>query len=420
MCCVQAFPAQGRGDPAMRVLLVHEYYQQRGGEDNAFETDVALLRDAGHEVSTLCFHNTDIGAASSVRERLQLLKTTVWSVSACRKLAGEIAGFRPDVVHFHNTFPLISPAAFRTARKAGTAVVATLHNYRLICVNASLFRDGLVCEDCLRLPAPVYGVARGCYRGSRGQSAAVAGMLGFHRARRTWRNDVHRFISPSQFLRSKLIEGGLPASSISVRPNPVREPGVGTPMSSSPERFLFVGRLAPNKGIETLLRAWQSDPGLPCLRIAGDGEQAGLVQERAETPANRIQYLGALSHEAVLQEMTAARALVFPSVWYENQPMTILEAFACGLPVIASRLGAIPELVIEQETGLTFEAGNAEDLAEKLRWSIEHPAEMERMGREARRLYERTAVPDVSLSRLLDIYADAIAESRASRKLVPA
>jgi glycosyltransferase involved in cell wall biosynthesis len=284
-------------------------------------------------------------------------------------------------------------------------VLATLHNYRLICPNASLFRDNRVCEDCVGKLAPWPGVLHACYRDSRAQSAAVASMLAFHKLRRTWSRDVDVFIAPSQFLRRKLIEGGLPAARISVRPNAVATPPE-QPRETG-DAFLYVGRLAVNKGVQTMLRAWQDDAGLPQLRVVGGGELEGAVQEVAQKAAGRIDYAGLLPHEEVFRAMASAQALIFPSTWYENQPLTILEAFASGVPVIASRLGAIPELVREGETGLLFEPGDAADLATKVRWASENAAAMREMGEKARAVYQAEYSPEFSIETLLRLYEAA-------------
>jgi glycosyltransferase involved in cell wall biosynthesis len=391
----------------MRVLLVHEYYRERGGEDVAFETDAELLRDAGHEVECLTIYNSDIRESSPL-QRLKLLKATIWSDDVSGRVSEAVARHRPEVVHFHNTFPLVSPAAFPAAKRQGAAVVATLHNYRLLCANASLFREGHICEDCVGSALPVAGVLNACYRGSRSQSAAVAAMLMFHKRRMTWLRDVDRLISPSHFLRSKLIEGGFPASHISVRPNAVLAP---TPVQEQAHRdgFLYVGRLATNKGLETLLEAWEHDGSLPSLRIAGSGEMGPRVQAVAEAQPHRVKFLGALPGDEVMVEMQRARALVFPSIWYENQPMTILEAYANGLPVIASRLGAMEELVSDGETGLLFTPGDAADLREKAGWAAAHAGKMAVMGVRAQAEFESRFSPDASLAALVSIYEEVVA-----------
>ena len=398
----------------MRVLLVHEYYRERGGEDVAFETDGSLLEAAGHEVSRLTFHNADIADKRSPSAALKLFSTTVWSREAAREIDQAITEQRPDVVHFHNVFPLASPAAFTAAARRGVPVVATLHNYRLICPNASLFRENRVCEDCVGKLVPWPGVLHACYRDSRAQTGAVASMLAFHKLRRTWSRDVNLFIAPSQFLRRKLIEGGLPAARISVRPNAVTTPPAM--QREAGDAYLYVGRLAANKGVQTMLRAWKDDPGLPRLRIVGGGELDGAVRDAALNAGERIDYAGLLPHEEVFRAMAGAQALIFPSTWYENQPLTILEAFASGVPVIASRLGAIPELVRDGETGLLFEPGNASDLATKVRWATQNAAAMREMGEKAREVYEAEYSPGFSIETLVRLYETAVAAARAKAR----
>jgi glycosyltransferase involved in cell wall biosynthesis len=391
----------------VRVLLVHEYYRERGGEDIAFETDATLLAAAGHEVRRLAFHNAEIPEQASLRERLGLAAATLWSRSAAREVADAVRATRPQVVHFHNTFPLVSPAAFGAASRLGAGVVATLHNYRLLCPNASFFRDGRVCEDCLGARVALPGVLHACYRGSRGQTAVVAGLLALHRLRGTWLRDVDRLIAPSQFLRSKLVEGGLPAAQIAVRPNAIAAPPAGEPAGGA--SFLYVGRLAVNKGIRTPLAAWRADPELWPLRIAGTGELADEVQSTVTLTRGGVEWLGALAHDDVFAAMRGACALVVPSVWYENQPLTILEAFACGLPVIAARIGALPELVREGETGLLFAAGDAADLRAKLRWAMANQAAMRAMGARARQAYEQQYSAERSIAALVGLYEEVIA-----------
>jgi glycosyltransferase involved in cell wall biosynthesis len=388
----------------MRILLVHEYYRQRGGEDVAFETDGALLEAAGHEVARLTFHNTEIADKRSPVDALKLFATTVWSREAAAKVDRAITQHRPDVAHFHNVFPLGSPAAFNAAAKRGVPVLATLHNYRLICPNASLYRDSRVCEDCVRKPLALPGLLHACYRDSHSQSAAVVAMLAFHKLRRTWSRDVTTFIAPSEFLRRKVIEGGLPAGKVRVRPNAVAAPPKSPPGEA--RGFLYVGRLTQNKGVPTLLRAWQQEGTLPPLRIVGTGELEEMARDAALT-TDTIEYSGPLPHDEVFRAMSRARALLFPSTWYENQPLTILEAFASGVPVIASRLGALPELVRDGETGLLFAPGDAADLAAKVRWATENAAAMRGMGEKALKLYRAEYSPEASIEKLVSLYEEA-------------
>jgi glycosyltransferase involved in cell wall biosynthesis len=302
------------------------------------------------------------------------------------------------VIHAHNTFPLISPSLYVAADKAGVPVVQTLHNFRLFCPQAMLLRDGKVCEDCLG-KSPWRGVARGCYRGSKMQSAVIGGMQVLHRALGTYRNKVTRYIALNEFCRNKFIEGGLPTERIVVKPNFVDfaahqpEPRTG---------MLFVGRLSVEKGVSTLVKAMALSSGMR-LRVAGDGPESGLLDGVAG-----VSKLGSLSGEAVRREMSIAAALVVPSIWYENFPRTIVEAFACGLPVIASRIGALADIVRDGETGLLFEPGNPRDLADKMAWAQTHPQAMLEMGKHARLEYEEKYTSECNFGQLMAIYEEAI------------
>lgn len=373
-----------------RVLVVHNAYQHRGGEDTVVESEIALLRAHGHAVETYVRSNDEVAGQSA----LSLAGQTLWSRRTLRDLDALIARFRPDVIHAHNTFPLISPALYWAAARAGVPVVQTLHNFRLMCLNALFLREGRVCEDCMG-QMPWRGVARACYRGSRPASAALAGMLALHRGLGTYRNKVARYVALNEFCRGKFIEGGLPAERVVVKPNFV---DFGAPVSGPRAGLLFVGRLSTEKGIATLGEAMRMLPDAG-FRVAGDGPEAGLLDGVAG-----VTRLGSQPGEAVRDEMGRALALVVPSIWYENFPRTIVEAFASGLPVIASRIGALADIVAEGNTGLLFEPGNARDLAAKLAWALAHPDQMAAMGRNARAQYEAEFSAEVNYRRLMQIY----------------
>lgn len=378
---------------ALRVLVVHNAYQHRGGEDSVVESEVDLLRSRGHPVETYLRDNDDIGGMSTAA----LAQQTLWSRRSAEELATLIHRFRPDVVHVHNTFPLVSPAVYWAADRLGVPVVQTLHNFRLMCLNALFLREDRVCEDCQgRLPWR--GVARGCYRGSRPASAVLAGMLTLHRGLGTYQHKVTRYIALNGFCRDKFIEGGLPADRVVVKPNFVEAPPEATGERSG---LLFVGRLSAEKGVDTLAQAMHRLPD-GALRVAGDGPQREVL-----VGAPRTTLLGSLQKQAVMAEMNAASALVIPSIWYENFPRTIVEAYANGLPVIASRIGALADIVHDGDTGLLFAPGDAGDLAGKLRWALEHPDEMRAMGRRARARYEAEFTPEVNHRQLLAIYEEA-------------
>ena len=390
---------------APRVLMVHNAYQQRGGEDAVCEAEFALLAQRGHAVQLYARHNDDIAAQS----RAALAAQTVWSRRTTEELARAIEDFRPDVIHAHNTFPLVSPSLYWAADRAGVPVVQTLHNFRLMCPQAMLLREGRVCEDCVgRLPWR--GVARGCYRGSVAQSGVLAGAVTVHRALGTYRNKVTRYVALNRFCRDKFVQGGLPAERIRIKPNFIESHE--RPAWDHREGGLFVGRLSPEKGLDVLAGAVRALEH-PRVSVVGGGELAPLA---GQTFGER--YLGFRTIDEILALMRGALYLVVPSIWYENFPRTIVEAYSCGLPVIASRIGALAEIVEDGVTGLLFEPGDARDLARKLQWAEDHPEAMREMGRAARAAYDSHYTPERNYQQLMEIYVDAIEHVRQGARQV--
>ncbi|MGE3511365.1 MAG: glycosyltransferase [Vicinamibacterales bacterium] len=346
----------------MRLLLVHCRYRQKGGEDAVFDTEAAQLAAAGHQVERLEFHNDDI-VADTFGQRLRAGLETVWATDAPARLATVLRDFRPEVAHFHNTFPRLSPRAYRICRTAGVPVVQTLHNYRTVCAGAMLMRNGAVCERCLGGHF-FHGVRHACYRQSRLASSAVVAMQYLHHAIGTFSDCVDTYVALTAFARDKYIAGGLPAARIVVKPNSLaRDPGEGTGEGGF---VLYVGRLAAEKGIRTLLRAWESI-GDTRLVIAGDGPMSRVVQGAAAVSNGRIQALGLVTSDVVERLMGEAVCLVMPSEWYEGFPMTAVEAYARGLPLVASRIGSLAEIVVPGTTGALFEPGDAAGLAQTVR-----------------------------------------------------
>ena len=392
-------------DHQMRVLIVHNRYTRPGGEDVVFESEADLLRSRGHEVVEFVEDNRRLKGVNPLRAAVE----TVWSRQSYRRIKELLRRTRPQVAHFHNTFLRISPAAYYACAEEGVPVVQTLHHFRLICPGSLLMREGRVCEDCVGRRVPWPGVVHGCWRSSRLQTAVVASMLVTHRLLGTWTERVDLYVVPRGFIRQKYIEGGLPADKIVVKPNFVRpDPGVG----EHGENFvLFVGRLSPEKGLRTLLRAWRSLKGIP-LRVVGDGP---LLEEVRRGAGDNVEVLGHLPREKVFHLMRAAQFLVFPSECYETFGLTVAEAFATGLPVVGSRIGGVPEIVEHERTGLLFEPGNTEDLAEKVAWAWAHPREMAEMGREARREYEVKYTAEQNYEMLMEIYRQAKERKSAAR-----
>ncbi len=383
----------------MRILLVHNSYQQRGGEDVVFEQERELLQRAGHHVSAYQRNNRELDERSAWG-KMAAMAGTVWSERSRREFAAHLAAEAPDVVHVHNTFILISPSIYWACRNAGIPVVQTLHNYRLLCPAASFYRDGHVCEDCL-IGGLCQGVRHGCYRESRSATAVVAAMLKTHRALGTWTRMVDAYIALSDFSRQKFIAAGLPAEKIRLKPNFVAfDPGVAP---GDGEYALFVGRLSPEKGLRLLLEAWRELPASMPLRIVGGGPLESELRTTARDMAN-VTFTGALARREVLAAMKRARFVVCPSELYENFPMSIVEAFACGVPVLASRLGAMQEIVQHGRTGMSFTPGSAADLAAKARWLWQHPAETRRMGKAARGEYLEKYTAEANYQMLMRIY----------------
>ena len=382
--------------------LDHIYRDPHNGEDAVFEAEKALLEHHGHEVITFIEGNARLNGMNSFKAAVE----AVWSLPAKRAIQQLIEETRPQVAHFHNTFLRISPAAYYACKEAGVAVVQTVQNYRLFCPAATLMRGGCVCEDCLGKTFPWPGVFHGCWRDSRPQTLVVATMIATHRLLKTWHQVVDVFVPATEFGRQKLIEGGIPEEKIIVKPNFLYpDPGFG---NHKGQYALFVGRLAPEKGIRTLLEAWRFFDEVP-LKIVGDGPLMPEVQAFVEESENvPVEVVGWQSRGEILALMREARFLVFPSGWYEGFPVTIVEALATGLPVVASRLGAMAEIVEDKRTGLLFEPGNPEDLATKVTWAWAHPKEMVEMGREARREYEHKYTAETNYQQLTQIYARTV------------
>jgi glycosyltransferase involved in cell wall biosynthesis len=381
----------------MKILAVHNSYQKPGGEDQVFAQETDLLRSHGHRVLLYQASNDQV----TDTHPLVMLGKTIWNQQIYRELRSLMNQERPDIVHVHNAFPVISPAAYHAANDENIPVVKTLHNYRTLCPSATLFRDGHVCEDCVGKRIPWPGVVHSCYRGSRLATAAAAAMLATHNYKQTWSKSISAYIALTNFARNKFIQGGLPAEKIFVKPNYLQmDPGPGEGQGNY---ALFVGRLAPEKGISTLLEAWRHiGQDLP-LQIAGDGSMAPEV-ERASSESGGVTWLKWLPRTEILQRMKDATVLILPSTWYEGFPMIMAEAFAVGLPVIASNLGSMSSIVDHQRTGLHFEAGDANALVEAVRWFRAHPAEAELMRGEARLEYETKYTADVNYAQLMEIY----------------
>jgi glycosyltransferase involved in cell wall biosynthesis len=381
----------------MRVLHVHNFYQLPGGEDQSFAATGALLESHGHEVIRFTLRNdviADIGRAAAARK-------TVWNGSVHKELRQLIRTIRPDVAHFENTFPLVSPAAYYACHAEQVPVVQTLRNFRMVCPSGLLFRDGKICEKCFGRSVPWPGVLHGCYRGSRLGTAAVAAMITTHRALGTWHKQVDAYVALNRFVRAKYIEAGIAADKVHINPNFLTsDPGPGDDKGGY---ALFAGRLSPEKGIGTLLAAWRELARELPLIILGDGPEADQVAAAA-TPNPTIQWLGWRSVEEVLALTGHAKFVVVPSVCYESFNRTQLEAFAKGTPVVASRQGSMQAIVDHCRTGLLFTPNDPDDLIRQVRWLLANPAAYQQMRVAARQEFEASYTAQACHERLIRIY----------------
>jgi glycosyltransferase involved in cell wall biosynthesis len=384
----------------MRILQVHNRYVEPGGEDTISDAEAALLTEAGHDVDVLRVHNPE--------DRLSAARAFVaapYNFAQERAMRARVRSFAPDLAHVHNTWFALSPSVFRALRTERVPTVMTLQNFRPLCAEAKLFRDGGLCTDCVGTH-PWRGVRYACYRGSVPASIVAATTIALHRKLGTW-DKIDRFFAPSESVKTVFVEGGFPGEKIVVKPNVVRDPGPrALPPSESPT-VLYAGRLSPEKGLALLLEAWrEAAPTIPELElvIVGDGPQREALERAAP---ERVRFHGYVEPEALVPIMLAARALVFPTQWPENFGRTIVEAMAAGLPVLASDIGTPAELVgrlgpdwlvlpssrPEWVTGLTR-------LADSTR--------VDGAGRRARELFERDYNFDVGLRALLDVYRKMI------------
>ena len=383
----------------MRILQVHTRYRQPGGEDVVADAEAAVLQRAGHDVITFDARNPHGAFAAAAS-----LALSPWNPAAARALREAVRRLRPDIAHVHNTWYALSPSVIAELYGAGVPVVMTLHNYRLLCANGMLFRDGRPCEDCVA-SHPWHGVRHGCYRASKAVSVPAAVTIALHQRIGTWQRRVGVFVAMTQFARERFVAGGLPAERIIVKPHFVDDPGLRRTPPSASKQLLYVGRLSPEKGVGVLVEAFSRlmDRNGLQLVIVGDGPERAALERRA---GPGVRFVGRLPHEETLRRMHDARALVFPSIWYEGQPMAVLEAMAAGLPVVASDLGGVPE-ILGGAAGWLCASGDAAAWATTLR-RLADPAVVDAAGRAARARWQERHTPEAGLLQLEAAYEQAM------------
>jgi glycosyltransferase involved in cell wall biosynthesis len=386
---------------ALRVLQMHNHHASLGGAMEVLSHDRELLVAAGHEVEQLTLPAADELGLSPLRAGAK----AVWNREAARETTARVRSFRPDVVHVHTPFPLLSPAVFRAAKRAGVPTVVTLHSFRFSCVTATCYRDGHTCEDCVGRRVKWPAVQHRCYHDSALGSGALALSLLTHRVAGTFDNDIDRYLALTSFARDLMIRDGYPAAKILVKPNSVADSApLGRPDLSTPYVF-FAGRLIDIKGVRTLLEAWRgvTTPGLR-LVIAGDGELRDVVESAAASD-QRIEWRGWVDEDTVTRLMSGAVVTVVPSEWYEaGPPLTLIRSLSVGTPVLASDLENISKELLEDGAGWSFPTGRPIDLTETINCVTSHPDTAGRTRQRARASFEERYSPTADIRRLEGVY----------------
>ncbi|MGF1524217.1 MAG: glycosyltransferase [Leptolyngbyaceae cyanobacterium] len=386
----------------MKILQIHNEYQTLGGEEAVLSAEKAVLEANGHTVQQWIAKSSEIQNLSTT-QKLRVSLDSIWSRNIYQQIKSFLQEHKPDIAHVHNTVPLISPSVYTACQSESVPVVQTLHNFKLVCPGSNLYRNNQICESCIGKSFTYPALIHGCYRRDYLSTAFLVSSLTFNRMRGTYSKEINTYIALTEFARKKFVEAGLPSEKLVVKPNFVTaQIGKGSHQGGY---ALFAGRLISQKGVETLMQAWSLLAGEVPLKIAGTGYLAERVQSQLST---KVEYLGQLPRQEVISLMQNAAFLVFPSEWYEGFPMTIVEAFATGLPVIASNLGGMAEIVQAGSSGWHFEPGNPQDLAATVRQAWRDLQEVKRRGELARVQYEELYSPDKNYQMLINIYQNAL------------
>jgi glycosyltransferase involved in cell wall biosynthesis len=392
----------------MKIFLVHNNYRTSApsGEDIVVGNERRMLEK--HCEVVTCFKHNDVLDETTLSNRLGMAANAVWSMSSYREIAALLEKTRPDLVHVHNTFPQLSPSVYAAAKRRGVPVIQTLHNYRIGCANGLLLRGGRPCELCLDF-SPLSALRYKCYRDSIPATATVVGIQMINRVIGSYRKNVDTFVALTKFAKNKLQIGGLADSNFVVKPNflPDPPPPGGYPRE---RQAVFVGRLTEEKGVWTLIRAWSQTKGHK-LVVAGDGALRDELEKYVASKKLNVVFLGQCKRDVVLDLLRRSSLQIIPSLWYEGFPMVVLEAYACGTAVLASRLGGLAEVVVEGETGRLFPAGDVDSLARQINELLQGD-EAERLGAGGRSLFEREYTEDKNVRQLLAIYDDALKRSK--------
>jgi glycosyltransferase involved in cell wall biosynthesis len=399
-----------------RLLSINNYHYRRGGAEAVYLDQQALFAAAGWETAEFAMQHPrniesrfsryfveeiEFGRDYCLLQKLRMAAKIIHSPEARRKMGMLLDDFDADVAHVHSVYHHISPSVLPVLSERGVPVVLTAHDLKLLCPAYTMLRDGRPCEECAG-SSTIHAFRHRCIKGSGMLSALIALESGIHRLQGVYRKHVDRLVAPSKFYRDKFVEYGWPEEQVSYVPNflvaenfePRYEPG---------DYFVFVGRLSYEKGVDTLVRA-AAAANAP-LRVVGDGPLRQSLQDQYGGKHASIHFEGFQSGDDLWNLIRGSRALVIPSEWYENAPISVLEAYAAGKPVIGAEIGGIPELIETGETGWLFESGSAEGLAELLGEVMAMPSgDIQEMGRVARNRVESRHSPATYRSNLQAVY----------------
>jgi len=395
----------------LKILLVHNFYGSSApsGENTAFQAESGLLRKNGHTVIEFTRNSDEVRNLGS----FGLLKgafSTPWNPFSLKALKNILIKEKPDILHVHNFFPLISPSIFYATNDLDTPTVFTLHNYRIVCANAILLRNNSPCTECLDKQSILPSLKYKCYRESRMATLPLALSIKLHQVLGTWQRKVDAFISLTEFQKNKLIEAGLPAEKIHIKPHFYSSPPNPLPFNERGSKVVFIGRLGPEKGINVLLHAWKMwGEDAPDLEIIGDGPERHPLEKYSATNNldNKISFLGQLPFPQTLDKLSRARLSILPTLCYEGFPMTVLEAFAMGVPVVASNIGSLPCIIENNKNGALFKAGDSEALCNALKEVWGNRENLEQMSTAARSTFEESFSTEINHKILMDIYQEA-------------
>ncbi|WP_158513354.1 glycosyltransferase family 4 protein [Exiguobacterium sp. ZWU0009] len=397
----------------MKILMVHNEYKSKGGEDTVLTSEINMLKKMGNEVILYIESNSNINQ----NNKIQMVKTginTIWSVSSFKKFRKILAELKPDIIHVHNTFPIISPSIYKAAKVQKIPLVQTLHNYRLVCSNGLLLKNGLPCEKCVGKKIPFESLKNRCYKDSLTGTFAINAMQVINKSTGNYNKNVDAYICLTEFAKNIMVRDGFPKEKLFVKPNFLNEDNsklIENNLKLSPEKnnnFVFVGRVSKEKGINDILEAFEEiDQSSFSLTIIGDGPEKSILEEKYGNNQNII-WKGWIENEKVKEEIAKNNFLVMGSKWYEGFPMVLLEAMSLGKPVIVPNHAGFPEIVTS-ETGMLFKPNDIKSLKNTLQIAINQSEfDFQNMSIKSKEIFKLKYTSKQNYSELLEIYQSAI------------